>query len=150
MKTSKTIRFIVSALFILVLGTSLCSASVEFTDSSGNSITLPAVADRVVCLNSDCAETMVVLGVGDKVVGVADSTTKDKVLISHLPKAVSIGEWQTPSIERVLALKPDAVITYSSSKPKNADQFVQAGINLIYLDCYKIDTLEHDVRALGT
>ena len=74
----------------------------------------------------------------------------DTALMKHLSKAISVGDWQTPSVEKVLQLKPDAVISYSSSKPKNMDQFTSAGINLTYLDCYKISTLKHDVTSLGT
>ena len=147
----KLITSILCVFLVLVfLGTSLSSATVTFTDTPGNTITLPAVAERVVCLNSDAAETMVALGAGDKVVGLTESVMTDTVLMGHIPKAVSVGDWQTPSVEKILQLKPDAIITYSSSKPKNGDQFTSAGINLTYLDCYKFTTLKHDVSSLGT
>ncbi|MDD1727599.1 MAG: ABC transporter substrate-binding protein [Methanospirillum sp.] len=147
----KKITPIVLTLLILLCGiTGICTASVTFTDTPGNSITLPGPAERVVCLNSDVAETMVALGAGDKIVGLTDSVMTDTVLMSHIPNAENVGNWQTPSLEKVLQLKPDAVITYSSSKPKNTDQFINAGINLTYLDCYKMNTLDHDVRALGS
>lgn len=142
---------ILLTVLLIILGVSATGlAEVSFTDSSGTPITLPAPAERVVCLNSDVAEAMVLLGAGDRVVGVAQTVTTDSALMRHLPKAVSVGDWQTPSVEKTLQLKPDAVIGYSSSKPKNADQFTGAGINLIYLDCYKFDTLERDIRELGT
>jgi iron complex transport system substrate-binding protein len=69
--------------------------------------------------------------------------------MAHLPQAVSVGKWDTPSIEKVLELQPDAVIIYSSSRPKNADLFENAGIQLIALDCYRITTLENDITTLG-
>jgi iron complex transport system substrate-binding protein len=92
---------------------------------------------------------MVALGVGDRIIGITDSTLKDGALMAHLPQAVSVGTWDTPSLEKVLELQPDAVIIYSSSRPKNADTFENAGIKLIALDCYRITTLEDDVTALG-
>lgn len=142
---------ILLTVLLIILGVSATGlAEVSFTDSSGTPITLPAPAERVVCLNSDVAEAMVLLGAGDRVVGVAQTVTTDSALMRHLPKAVSVGDWQTPSVEKTLQLKPDAVIGYSSSKPKNADQFTGTGINLIYLDCYKFDTLDRDIRELGT
>ena len=147
---AKTIQKIVLSLFIvLIIGSLASSAAIQFTDTEGKDITLPAVAEKLVCLNSDSAEMLIALGAGDKVVGLTNTGMNDSVIKPLLPKAVSVGDWQTPSVERVLSLKPDAVITYSSSKPKNADQFATAGIRLIYLDCYKIDTLEHDARAMG-
>ena len=149
--TGKNIFYITLMILLAFMNlTLICSSEITFTDTSGETITLPGTAERIVCLNSDAAETMVILGAGDKVVGLTDSTLADTALMKHLPKATSVGNWQTPNIERILALKPDAVISYSSSRPKNADQLKNAGINLIYLDCYKFNTLEHDIQALGT
>jgi iron complex transport system substrate-binding protein len=147
----KHMKTILVLFFVLVmLGASLSSATVTFTDTKGDTVTLPAPAERIVCLNGDCAEALVVLGAGDTVVGVADSVMNDTALMAHIQKAVSVGNWQTPSVEKILGLKPDAIISYSSSKPKNADQFSNAGIRLIYLDCYKFNTLEHDMVSIGT
>jgi iron complex transport system substrate-binding protein len=136
-----------SMLLLTCVGTVL--AEVQFTDSAGSLITLPDVAQRIVCLNSDVAEVMVALGVGDRVIGVTDSTMRDTALMAHLPQAVSVGTWDAPSLEKVLELEPDAVIMYSSSPPKNADLFETAGIRLIALDCYRITTMESDVATLG-
>lgn len=138
-------------LLFLSVGT-LCGADITditFTDTSGNTITLPGIAERVVSLNSDVTEVMIALGVGDRVIGVTDSTLRDDTLMAHLPQAVSVGTWDTPSLEKVLELQPDVVIIYSSSRPKNADIFENAGIKLIALDCYRITTLEDDITALG-
>lgn len=150
MKNKKIFNIYAFILLVLVSVASICTASVEFTDSSGEIITLTYPAERIVCLNSDAAEALVALGAGNKVVGLTESTLEDTALMRHLPKAMSVGDWQTPGVERILALKPDAVITYSSSKPKNADQLTNAGINLIYLDCYKFNSLEHDIQSIGT
>lgn len=137
-------------LFLVIITGTLSCADVTFTDTAGKTITLSHPAERIVCLNSDIAEAFIALGAGDKVVGITESTMTDTALMKHLPKAMSVGEWQTPGVERILALKPDAVISYSSSKPKNEDQLKNAGINLIFLDCYKFNTLEHDIQSVGT
>nr|WP_319540596.1 ABC transporter substrate-binding protein [uncultured Methanospirillum sp.] len=150
MKFKNVLQIFIALLICFSCAGAVSSADISFTDSEGRLITLPATAERVVCLNSDAAEMMVALGAGDKIVGLTDSVMTDTTLMSHIPNAVSVGDWQTPNLEKVLQLKPDAVVTYSSSKPKNQDQFMNAGINLTYLDCYKIKTLNHDVRSLGT
>ena len=150
MNNMTTLKISTIILLILLSGISICSGSIEFTDSSGQKITLSKPAERIICLNSDIAETLVALGAGDKIVGLTEIALYDTALMKHIPKAMSIGEWQTPGIERILALKSDAVISYSSSKPKNSDQLTNAGIKLIYLDCYKFNTLEQDIKAVGT
>jgi iron complex transport system substrate-binding protein len=147
---SKISILIISLVIALSATSAMVCASVQFTDTAGDSISLPAVAQRVICLNSDCAESMIVLGAGDNVVGIAESVIARSDLMPHLPNAVSVGKWDTPSIEQILELKPDIVISYSTSKPKNADQLQSAGIPRVYLDFYKIDTIEQDIAALST
>jgi len=141
--------FLITFLMLLLTCVGTVLAEVQFTDTTGSLITLPHVAQRIVCLNTDVAEVMVALGVGDRVVGVTDSTMRDTALMAHLPQAVSVGTWDAPSLEKVLELEPDAIIMYSSSPPKNADLFETAGITLIALDCYRITSMESDVAALG-
>lgn len=49
----------------------------------------------------------------------------------------------------MLSLKPDVVISYASSRPKNLDQINAANISIIYLDCYRLPKLASDARAVG-
>ncbi|MBN1165923.1 MAG: ABC transporter substrate-binding protein [Methanospirillaceae archaeon] len=141
-------RYILAVVIIICTGFSVASADIVVTDTSGEEITLPHAASRIVCLNGDAAEMLVVLGAGDRIVGLTSTTMDDQILMDQIPNAVDVGDWQTPSVERILQLQPDAVITYSSSKPKNADQLNTAGIPLIYLDCYKIATLKEDALSM--
>ena len=53
MKNKKIFNIFAIILLVLVSVASICSASVEFTDSSGEIITLTYPAERIVCLNSD-------------------------------------------------------------------------------------------------
>jgi iron complex transport system substrate-binding protein len=89
------------------------------------------------------------MGAGDRIVGVTESTKSVPYVMDKIPAAVSIGDWQNPNIEQMLALHPDIVIAYSSSKPKNLDQITAANITIITLDCYKLSTLASDARSLG-
>ena len=70
-------------------------------------------------------------------------------VMDKIPNATSIGNWQTPNVEQILALHPDAVIAYSSYQPKNLDQLLAANITVVSLDCYKLATLPSDARAIG-
>ncbi|MBN1167191.1 MAG: ABC transporter substrate-binding protein [Methanospirillaceae archaeon] len=142
------VRYILPVLLAVLLGSAGTCADVVFTDTSGDEITLPHPASRIVCLNGDAAEMLIILGAGDRIVGLTQTAMDDPILKNQVPNALSVGDWQTPSVERILALQPDAIITYQSSTPKNSDQFRNAGLPLIYLDCYKIDTLQHDALAM--
>jgi iron complex transport system substrate-binding protein len=104
----------------------------------------------LIVANEDAAEMLIAFGAADKIVGVDDPTLSVPYIMDKIPNATSIGDWETPNVEEILALHPDAVISYSSYKPKNLDQLTAANITVISLDCYKLDTLPSDARALGT
>ncbi len=125
------------------------NASVTFTDSNGNSITLPATANRILVTNSDAAEVLIAIGAKDKIVGITDTVKQNQLLAPLLSNVTSVGIWDNPSVEKIAELKPDVVITYASWKPKDADEFKAANITLIGLDCYKLNTLSRDITALG-
>src|SRR5208283_145669 len=122
---------------------------VTITQTDGTTVSLPCQPERLIVANSDAAELLIALGASDKIVGVDESTLSVPYIMDKIPNATSIGDWETPNIEEILALHPDAVISYSSYKPKNIDQITAANITVISLDCYKLDTLPSDARALG-
>ena len=128
---------------------STCSP-ITITQTDGKDVTLPCMPKRIIAANSDAAEMLIALGAADTIVGVVDSTKNLTYIMEKIPQAQSIGDWQTPNIERMLSLRPDVVISYASSKPKNLDQILAANITIIYLDCYRLPKLALDARALGT
>lgn len=120
---------------------------VTITDSLGRSVEVPCPPQRIVSANSDVSEVICALGAADKIVGVADTAdfpprVKDKV---------KVGQAFTPSVEKILELKPDVVFGYGKFlKSELAQQIEAAGIPLVYLDCYKLGTMSKDVKTLGT
>ena len=130
-------------------GSATCSP-VTITQTDGKEVTLPCMPKRIIVTNSDAAEMLIALGAADTVVGIVETTKNVSYIMEKIPQAQSIGDWQTPNIEQMLALKPDAVISYASSKPKNLDQILAANITIIYLDCYRLPKLAQDARAVGT
>jgi iron complex transport system substrate-binding protein len=123
---------------------------VTITQTNGKDATLPCMPRRIIVTNSDAAEMLIALGAADMIVGVTESTKNTSSIMEKIPQAESIGDWQTPNIEKMLSLKPDVVISYASSKPKNLDQITAANITILYLDCYRLPKLALDARAVGT
>src|SRR5271157_7236 len=123
--------------------------TVTITDSNGQTFTLPGVANRIVVTNSNAAEVLIAIGAVDKIVGGTSIIKTDPTLSPYLTNTTDVGDWQNPSIEDIIALKPDVVITYSSPPLKNLDQFKAANITVIALDCYKINNLTSDVKEMG-
>ena len=130
-------------------GNSTCT-QVTITQSDGTPLTLPCRPERLIVANADAAEMLIGFGAADKIVGVSESVRDVPYIADKIPHATSIGNWATPNIEQILALHPDAVITYSTYKPKNINQITAANITVISLDCYRLSTLASDARAIGT
>jgi iron complex transport system substrate-binding protein len=122
---------------------------VSIVDSTGKTITLPAAANRIIVTNSDAAEVLIALGAKDKIVGIVNTVNNTPLMASQLGNITSVGVWDNPSIEDIIALKPDVVVSYASWKPKNLAQFQTANITLVQLDCYKMDNLTSDIRKMG-
>ncbi|MDO8871140.1 MAG: ABC transporter substrate-binding protein [Methanoregula sp.] len=122
---------------------------ITLTDSFGNTITLPHTARRIICQNGDAAELLINLGAGDRVVGAYNTVATTPQYMHYFPNAVSIGDWQAPDVEQIIALKPDVIIMYSGFRPRNYDLIAANNITIVYLDCYKISELPADARAIG-
>ncbi|MFA5330829.1 MAG: ABC transporter substrate-binding protein [Methanoregula sp.] len=130
-------------------GTDTCTP-ITINQTDGTPVTLPCRPERLIVANANAAEMVIALGAADKIVGGTDSTLSVSYIRDKIPNATSIGNWQTPNVEEILALHPDAVISYSSYKPKNLDQITAANVTVISLDCYRLGTLASDARAIGT
>jgi iron complex transport system substrate-binding protein len=130
-------------------GAAAACTPVTITQTEGREATLPCRPERIIATNSDAAELLIALGAADSVVGIVETTKNVSYIMDKIPEAGSIGDWQTPNIEKMLALEPDAVISYATSKPKNLDQIQAANITVLYLDCYRLPKLAQDARAVG-
>lgn len=124
-------------------------SGITITQTDGKPVTFPEQPERIIVTNSDAAEMLIALGAEEKVVGITESVKNVTHIMQRIPGAESIGDWQTPNIERMLSLRPDVVISYASSKPKNLDQILAANITVVYLDCYRLPKLAQDARAIG-
>ena len=131
------------------------------TDALGRTVTLPGPAERIV-VGFNFEEFTAVAGPGgwDRVVGFdrhqwennrRASWTRYQAAIPRLSGLADIGDTEkdTFSVERVLGLKPDLLITlgagYASRAPLMA-QIEQAGVPILVVD-YNAQTLEKHVAS---
>ena len=95
-----------SALVILQLAALLFCGSawatdypLTITDSAGRNVTFSEPVERVIVLNSDAAEAVVMLGAADKVVGVSDTVQKKGYYFPMLAKKQNVGKWNQPDFD---------------------------------------------------
>ncbi|HEV3049232.1 MAG TPA: helical backbone metal receptor [Longimicrobium sp.] len=91
-------------------GASASSAPIAVGDDAGDTLRLPSPAQRIVSLAPNATETLVALGARPQLVGRSDYDTGLGV-----DSVASVGGALDPSLERLVALRPDLVIGWRSA-----------------------------------
>ncbi len=141
-------RFIVFTLIAVLLGgiAGGCGAGSgpgAYTDDMGRQISLDKIPQRLVSHVPPITEMLFALGLGDRVVGVSDFD-------DYPPEAKtkpSVGNYFNPSIEKIVALSPDLVLTDGHSD--NIKQLDSLGIKFMVIDPKNIDGVMRDIELLG-
>lgn len=115
-------------------------------DDFGRPLPVGASARRIVSLGPSSTEILYTLGAGDRIVG-RSRWDRWPAAVQAIPEA---GDAIRPSVERVLALRPDLVVLYAATDNRPAaDALARAGVPVVAL---RIDRIEHylsAVRLLG-
>lgn len=84
----------------------------QVTDEAGKSVTVPAKIERFISLAPNLTEIAYAIGAGDRLVG--NTTFCDYP--EEAKKLQKVGDTLQPSIERILALRPQLVLVSTSSQ----------------------------------
>ncbi len=139
--------------FLALFGMALLSnvlasplAARMLTDQTGRRVDVPEHPARIVSLSPAVTETLFLLGLGDKVVGVTDSCEFPPEAKSR----PSIGSTLNPSIEKILTLKPDLVIgSPQANRRETADQLARVRIPLYGVTAQTVDETLTSITDLG-
>lgn len=116
------------------------------TDDAGDPLPPVAMRSRIVSLSPATTEILFALGAGDRLVG---RTRWD----SYPPAARAVpdlGDGIRPSIETVLAARPDLVVLYATGDNRDAANALRAAqVAVISLRMDRIEHFERAVRVLG-
>ncbi len=117
------------------------------TDDLGRTIELAAPAERVVSLAPNLTEMLFAVGAGDQVVGVT-------TFCNYPPEAATrtkIGGFtsDTISIEQVVALDPDLVLSTGGYQSETIDALEQAGITVVALDPNTVAQVLEAIQTVG-
>jgi cobalamin transport system substrate-binding protein len=93
-------------------GTANQSAAREITDDAGRRVSLPVRVDRVVSLAPNLTEIVFAVGAGDRLVG-RTSYCDFPAEAKAIPE---VGDTLHPSLERIIALKPQVVLVSTASQ----------------------------------
>ncbi|MGO9275617.1 MAG: ABC transporter substrate-binding protein [Terriglobia bacterium] len=115
-------------------------------DETGRRVNAPEHPQRLVSLAPSITETLYALGLGDRLVGDTD-------YCDYPPEAKlkpHVGNVLNPSLEKIVALKPDLVLGISEgNRIETADQLQRVGIPIYGLTDHTLDDTLRSIADLG-
>jgi len=122
------------------------AAPVQATDDTGATVTLAAPAQRIVSLAPHATELLFAAEAGGRVIGVSE-TSDWPPAAKTLPR---VGDARSIDLERIIALKPDLVVTWPYTAPGQVERLRERGIAVFTTDPKTIDGIAADLVRLGT
>lgn len=125
---------------------------IVFTDAINRRVEISVPVKRIVVLNSDAAEIICALGARDMIVGIGQHVAQNGTAeLYGLKDCPTVGSPSAPSMEKIIELQPDLVISYEMWLTQDSFEamLTPMGIQVARIPCYKMDTLTDDIRILG-
>ena len=121
-------------------------ATREVTDEAGRRIVIPEKIDRIVSLAPNLTEIVYAVGAGERLVG--DTTYCD---YPEAAKSVTkVGDTMHPSVERIIALKPQIVLVSTASQLEAFTQQLNSQQIAVYVtNPQKLDDVLRSIQTLG-
>jgi iron complex transport system substrate-binding protein len=144
----KLLGFFVVLLSLLVIMALGCQAEFTpgtYTDDMGRGVTINEIPQRIVSHVPSITEMLFALGLGERVVGVSDYCDYPEEAKSK----TSVGNYFNPSIENIVALEPDLVLTDGHSEGIIQLDELEPPINYMVIDPKYIDGVFEDLELLG-
>jgi iron complex transport system substrate-binding protein len=118
----------------------------EVTDEAGRRVVLPRKIDRVVSLAPNLTEIVFAVGAGNRLVG----RTRYCDYPAEAKAVAEIGDTMTPSIERIIALKPQVVLVSTASQLEVfTRQLADQNIAVYVTNPRNLDELFKSIKTLG-
>ncbi|QDW51150.1 cobalamin-binding protein [Burkholderia sp. KBS0801] len=135
------------ATLVALVHAPVAHADVTARDDAGNTVTLPAPAQRVISLAPHATELVYAAGGGAKLVGT--------VTYSDYPPAAQavprVGDNKALDLERIAALKPDLIVVWRHGNAERQTDALRAlHIPLFFSEPKHLDDVATSLRQLGT
>lgn len=163
MKFKKIGFILICSVLIVALSACTASSSLEnsgttqdkeqsaqtVTDREGNTIIIPENVQKIISMASATTQTLVHLGLSDKIVAVDDYSA----LIDGLPEGLPTYDMMTPDTESIAALLPDLIFVTEISLANGNDPFATVkalGVQIIYIPSPEsIAEIKEDIRFIA-
>jgi cobalamin transport system substrate-binding protein len=122
------------------------AATQQLVDDAGKRVSLPKRVDRVITLAPNLTEIVFAVGAGDRLVGnttYCDYPEKAKTI-------TKVGDTLHPSVERIIALKPQVVLVSTASQLETFTQQLQdQNIAVFVTDPHDLEGVFRSMEQIG-
>ena len=101
---------------------------------------------RIVCLTEETVETLYLLGEQDRIVGISGYVVRPPQARREKPR---VSAFTSANIDKILALKPDLVLTFSDLQADIAADLIRRGLNVHAFNQRSVDGILDMIRMLG-
>lgn len=101
---------------------------------------------RIVCLTEETVETLYLLGQSHRIVGVTGYAVRPPQVRREKPR---VGAFTSADVPKILALKPDLVLTFSDLQADIAADLIRAGIAVHAFNQRSVAEILDMIRTLG-
>ena len=131
---------------MIAIASAQAQAQITLRDDSGQELRLTHPARRIVTLSPHATELLFAAGAGARVIASVDFSDYPPEA-KRLPR---VGGYETLDVERIVALKPDLVVTWGSGNPPAVvDQLRGLGLPLFVSEPRSLDDVATSLQALG-
>jgi iron complex transport system substrate-binding protein len=102
--------------------------------------------ERIVCLTEETVETLYLLGEQDRIVGISGYVVRPPEARREKPR---VSAFTSARIDRILALKPDLVLTFSDLQAGIAAELIRHGVALHGFNQRSVAGILDMIRMLG-
>jgi iron complex transport system substrate-binding protein len=118
----------------------------EVTDEAGRRVRLPEKIDRIVSLAPNLTEIVFAVGAGDRLVG----RTRYCDYPAEAKRAAEVGDTLKPSVERIIALKPQVVLVSTASQLEAFTKQLDAqNISVYVTNPQSLEDIFRSIQTLG-
>src|ERR1700728_5207870 len=103
--------------------------------------------ERIVCLTEETVETLYLLGEDHRIAGISGYTVRPRRARREKPR---VSAFTTADIPKIVALKPDLVLTFSDLQADIAAALIRQGIDVHAFNQRTIAEILDMIRMLGS